>query len=73
MECSDHPLPIRINTEIIPLSPYDLNYINEIQIVNHSGIAILSHYVPTMYPLWSSDPCLGVPADFAYRHKSFFL
>ena len=45
------PLLIHIKTEIIPLSHYDLNYIDEIQIVNHSGIAILSHYVPTMYPL----------------------
>ena len=42
---------ISIKTEIIPLSPYDLSYMNEIQIVNHSGIAVLSHYVPTMYPL----------------------
>ena len=45
------PLLIRTKTEIIPLSPYDFYYIYEIQIVNHSGIAILSHYVPTMYPL----------------------
>ena len=44
-------LLIDIKTEIIPLSHYDLNYINEIQIVNHSGIAVLFHYVPPMYPL----------------------